>query len=250
MPLRQENAFQRHYFPEIPLNRTDGARTLRTEVPRFPAHGFVRDGGGAWSNLAQDDTLASALAHKSPAEIETQAYIRGFNKGEKAGLESARDKIDSAARILKEAVEAFRRACKRIEHDTEKEIVELALAVAERIVDYEICTNREGLVALVREALQKVANREVAVIKMNPSDIEFLDRLQLPLAGLLGNPDAARIEADEGIGIGGCLIETDGGDIDARIESKLRVVAETFRKKLGQAFPESGIAVTRGRVKA
>lgn len=248
--MNHENAFQLHYFPEIPLERTDSCHTIRKDVTPLHGHGFVRDGGGvAWSNLSKDDALPSALSRKSLDEIETQAYIRGFNKGEKAGLESAADKIESLTRLLDEAVEAFRHARNRIQIDSEQEIVELVLAVAGRIVGHEVQTNREAIVAVVREALQKVESQDTVVIKMNPADVEFLDRLRLPLANLSRNPDGLRIEADDSIGIGGCLIETDGGDIDARLESRLRIVGEAFRKKLGQGLPEHETEALRGRAK-
>ena len=151
--------------------------------------------------------------------------------------------------MLDEAVEALRHARNRIQRDTEKEIVELVLAVAGRIVGHEVQTNREAIVAVVREALQKVENQDTVVIKMNPADIDFLDRLRLPLSSLSRNPDGLRIEADDSVGIGGCLIETDGGDIDARIESRLRIVGEAFRKKLGQGLPEHETEALRGRAK-
>jgi flagellar assembly protein FliH len=248
--LNHENAFQLHYFPEIPLDRTDSGRTLRKDVTGSHGHAFVRDGGGeAWSNLSKDDALPSALSRKSLDEIETQAYIRGFNKGEKAGLESGAKKIESLRRMLDEAVEALRHARNRIQRDTEKEILELVLAVAGRIVGHEVQTNREAIVAVVREALQKVENQDTVVIKINPADIDFLDRLRLPFSGHSRNPDGYRIEADDSIGIGGCLIETDGGDIDARIESRLRIVGETFRKKLGQGIPEHETEALRIKAK-
>jgi flagellar assembly protein FliH len=246
--LNHENAFQLHYFPEIPLERTDSCRTIRQDVTRLHGRGFVRDGGGVvWSNLSKDDTMPPDLSRKSLDEIETQAYIRGFNKGEKAGFESAAEKIASLKRMLDEAVEALRHARKKIQRDTEKEILELVLAVAGRIVGHEVQTNREAVVAVVREALQRVENQDTVVIKMNPADIDFLDRLRLPLSNLSRNPDDLRIEADESVGIGGCLVETDGGDIDARIESRLRTVGEAFRKKLGQDLPEHDTEVSRGR---
>ena len=248
--MNQENAFQLHYFPEIPLERTDSSRTIQRDLTPLHGYGFVRDGGGgAWSNLPKDDTLPPALSRKSLDEIETQAYIRGFNKGEKAGFESAADKIESLRRLLDEAVEALRYARNRIQRDTEKEIVELVLAVAGRIVGHEVQTNREAIVAVVQEALRKVENQDTVVIKMNPADVDFLDRLRLPLSSLSRNPDGLRIEADESVGIGGCLIETDGGDIDARIESRLRIVGEAFRKKLGQELPEHETEASRGRAK-
>lgn len=248
--MNHENAFQLHYFPEIPLERTDSCRTIRKDVTHLHGHGFVRDGGGVvWSNLSKDDTLPPALSRKSLDEIETQAYIRGFNKGEKAGFESAAEKIESLRRMLDEAVEALRHARNRIQRDTEREILELVLAVAGRVVGHEVQTNREVIVAVVREALQKAENQETVVIKMNPADIDFLDRLRLPLSSLSQNSDGLRIEADDSVGIGGCLIETDGGDIDARIESRLRIVGEAFRKKLGQGLPEHETKASRGRTK-
>ena len=247
--MNHENAFRLHYFPEIPLDRTDSCRTIRKDVTHRHGHGFVRDGGGvAWSNLPKDDAPLPALSRTSLDEIETQAYIRGFNKGEKAGFESAADKIESLSRMLDEAVEALRHARNRIQGDTEKEIVELVLAVAGRVVGREVQTNREAIVAIVREALQTVENRDAVLIKMNPADIDFLNRLQSPLSGLSRNPDGLRIEADDSVGIGGCLVETDGGDIDARIESRLRIVEEAFREKLGQDVPGHGIEMSGDRM--
>ncbi|MEN8808979.1 MAG: hypothetical protein ABF291_15990, partial [Desulfobacterales bacterium] len=64
--MNHENAFQLHYFPEIPLDRTDSGRTIRKDYTHLHGHGFVRDGGGvAWSNLSKDDALPSALSRKS-----------------------------------------------------------------------------------------------------------------------------------------------------------------------------------------
>jgi flagellar biosynthesis/type III secretory pathway protein FliH len=42
-----------------------------------------------------------------------------------------------------------------------------------------------------------------------------------------------RFEADDHIRAGGCLIESDRGDVDARIEQRFRVVEEAFRAQWG-----------------
>ncbi|MGB8427372.1 MAG: FliH/SctL family protein [Desulfobacterales bacterium] len=251
LSLNRENAFQLHYFPEIPLDGTDSCRTARGEAVHVPSRGFVRDGGDAsWRDFAPNDTLPPGLAGQSRAEIETQAYIRGFNKGEKAGFDAAAEKIESLKALVSEAAEALRRAQLQLQREVEQEIVELALAVAGRVVGHEVKTSRDGIAAVVGEALQRVENQDAVVIKINPADIDFLDRLQLPLTGFFSNPDAVTIEADESVGAGGCVIETGGGDIDARLESRLRVVEEAFRKKLRQQPPEKDHPVSDGRVKA
>ncbi|MFZ0132724.1 MAG: FliH/SctL family protein [Desulfobacterales bacterium] len=248
--MNQENAFQRHYFPEIPLDGTDPCRTVRADAAPFHGRGFVRDGGdGAWSRLSSGDTLAAGGARQSRVEIETQAYIRGFNKGEKAGFDAAVEKIEALKDLLSGAVEALRRAQMQLQRDAEKEIVELALAVAGRVVGHEVKTNRDAVAAVVGEALQKVENQDAVVIKMNPAEIDFLDRLRLPLSSFFRNPDGVVIEADESVEAGGCVIETGGGDIDARLESRFRIVEDAFRKKLGQCPPQTDPSVPDGRLK-
>ena len=69
-------------------------------------------------------------------------------------------------------------------------------------------------------------------IKLNPADLELLADIKPQL--LSGLPEAGRaaFEADEGIARGGCLIETDGGEVDARIERQFQVVEEAFRAEL------------------
>ena len=44
-------------------------------------------------------------------------------------------------------------------------------------------------------------------------------------------------EADETILTGGCLIETNSGDIDARIDKQIEAVDEAFKSELAKTEP-------------
>jgi flagellar assembly protein FliH len=114
----------------------------------------------------------------------------------------------------------------------EREVVELALAIARQVICQEITIDREIVVCVAREALAKVEDPGRVKIKMSPSDLQFINETQSQLSNLIENIDNLTLEATESIQSGGCIIETDFGEIDARIEKQLQAVEESFRTAL------------------
>ncbi len=236
----RENTFQLHYFPEIPLHPTDHRRVIPSAAMKPFGSRFVRDSGSAAAAVSDGGIVARVGSRphghgeKSLEDIETEAYIRGFNKGEKAGFEAAGDKIASVQAMLTGAMEELGRLQQRVRHDIEKEVVELALAVAERIVRQELGANRGAIADVVREALKKVEHQQEVVVRVNPADKQFLDPSRLPATDPAGqaSPIRFRIEGDDAISRGGCFIETESGDIDARIETQLDIIRAAFTEKL------------------
>ncbi len=64
---------------------------------------------------------------------------------------------------------------------------------------------------------------------MNPADLKFINETKYQLSNLIADVNNVTIEAEENIQSGGCVIETDLGQIDARIEKQLQAVEESFR---------------------
>jgi flagellar assembly protein FliH len=64
---------------------------------------------------------------------------------------------------------------------------------------------------------------------MSPSDLQFIKETHSQLSNMIENIDNVTLEAAENIQSGGCIIETDLGEIDARIEKQLQAVEESFR---------------------
>jgi len=64
---------------------------------------------------------------------------------------------------------------------------------------------------------------------MSPSDLQFIKETRSQLSNMIENIDNITLEAAENIQSGGCIIETDLGEIDARIEKQLQAVEESFR---------------------
>lgn len=225
-PIR-ENAFTLHYFPEIPMNgsdseRSDPGRAAPFQRVSYTADGSCRAGGRGDPPLSNPELEA----------IETQAYIRGFNKGEKEGYASARNRIDKTLNQFSSALSEISRLRKQIYADTEAEIVELALSIARKIVGCEIETNPGLIAGVLTQALEKVETHQNVSVRINPKDLDFIKYSDLQVADTIESPEAIKIIEDPAISRGGCLVQTESGEIDARIEKQINVIEEAFREQL------------------
>lgn len=219
-----------YLFPELLGKKSDRALAAATPKP-----GFRRTGLGALPGACGESETGLPLQ-----DAEQQAYCRGFGDGErkghelgeKAGLESAMQKLESLLtgghKLIGELGELHRQTCR----DVEADLVQLALAVARKIVGRDVSLGPDVVTRIIREALTRVEHAGRITIKLNPADLELLADIKPQL--LSGLPEAGRaaFEPDEGIARGGCLIETDGGEVDARIERQFQVVEEAFRAEL------------------
>ncbi|MEQ1604133.1 MAG: FliH/SctL family protein [Pyrinomonadaceae bacterium] len=100
--------------------------------------------------------------------------------------------------------------------DIEHQLVELAILIAKKVVAREVTIDREIALTLVKVSLAKLHNRSVAEVHLNPEDYSFV-KDHLDKLDFRGKIDLVE---DKSISIGGCLIHTETGDIDARIESQ------------------------------
>jgi len=219
-----------YLFPELLRKKSDRALAAANPKP-----GFRRTGLGSLPGACGESEIGLPVQ-----DAEQQAYCRGFGDGERkghelgeqAGLESAMQKLESLLtgghKLLCELGELHRQTCR----DVEADLVQLALAVARKIVGRDVSLGPDAVTRIIREALTRVEHAGRITIKLNPADLELLADIKPQL--LSGLPEAGRavFEADEGIARGGCLIETDGGEVDARIERQFQVVEEAFRAEL------------------
>jgi len=166
--------------------------------------------------------------------LEEKAYLKGFEKGEKDGLESAGRRIELLLNSLKEALLGFQKAKKEILLNCERETVKLAFAIAKKIVCQEVATDKNIVLNVVKEALRKVENHKNIKIRLCPADLQFMNDVKSQIPGLMEDFDKVQFEADESIMGGGCVIDTRFGDIDARIDKQLQAVEEVFNAEINK----------------
>lgn len=104
---------------------------------------------------------------------------------------------------------------------SETEMVEFSLEIAKKIVGREVTIDREVALTLVKISLAKLHNRTFAKVLLNPEDYAYI-QAHLEKADFHGSIELVE---DRSISLGGCLIQTETGEIDARIESQFDEIA-------------------------
>ena len=108
----------------------------------------------------------------------------------------------------------------------EKSGVQVAAAIAERLIRRELAEKPEITLTLVREALELAAGSSELRIQMNPGDHQALRPQVEALIAELSPLGTAELTADPRIGAGGCRVETRFGVIDQQFEAQLARIEE------------------------
>ncbi len=157
-----------------------------------------------------------AQAEEHAAIIEQVASDKAVQKA-KAELAAENEAVFAELRMrLADTIAEVGAIGEDMTANVEEELVELAIQIAKKIVAREVTIDREVALTLVKVSLAKLHNRSIAEVHLNPEDHEFVKN-RLDQLNFRGKIDLVE---DKSIAIGGCLIHTETGDIDARIESQ------------------------------
>jgi flagellar assembly protein FliH len=178
---------------------------------------------------AEAEALVAAAQARARA-IEEAAQREGFSQGYREGLEAARAASAPGVELLGAAVRAAQEARARAVAGAEAELLALALALAERILHREVTAGPGEVAALARGLVERARERRGLVLRVHPEDYAgLLQARRTLLEGLPGEPDL-RLEADPGVGRGGCLLETPSGILDGRLESQLEEALRALKE--------------------
>jgi flagellar assembly protein FliH len=97
--------------------------------------------------------------------------------------------------------------------ETEREMVQLALTLARRIVHREVTLDPELAAALAHVALERLGATTPATIRLNPEDYTIVAQ-----DGARWGGATVTVVPDPSISRGGCLVESEFGSVDATIE--------------------------------
>ncbi len=143
--------------------------------------------------------------------VRREAYHQGLEEGRR----QAAAQWDAAQQRLARSLEEIAGCKPRLRLEAEREVVELALAIARRILRRELHIDPEAVLGLVKAAMEKANQREVTEIRVHPAHAEVV-RAHLTR---IGAPEALELVPDPTLEPGAVVLETARGLIDASIET-------------------------------
>ena len=181
--------------------------------------------------LREAKAEAKAITEKAEsdrAELEKESRGRGHEEGRREGYESGSEEVD---RLIKQLHAILSRAIEKrneIIEDSETQLINMVLLIANKVIKVISENQRNVVINNVMQALRKLKSRGDVVIRVNLADLnlttehtrDFMDRFE--------NIKSITVLEDSSVDRGGCVIETDFGQIDARISAQLKEIEDSI----------------------
>jgi len=167
-----------------------------------------------------EDMLTTA--RNEAQRIRDDAYKEGYDAGRSEAAGEIAGEAIRLLQTLKGLNVELRNEEQRMIEEIEPRLVELAVQIAEKILRHELTQDAEAVRTTVTAALNKLTERDRVTIRANPADVALLKEFKLDITESFDGVREVNVVADEDIGRGGCMVETDmlrvNGDIAAQLK--------------------------------
>ena len=163
------------------------------------------------------------------SDIEHEAWQKGYDSGRETGYQEGQGEvrrlIDRLGTILGHSVDIR----EQIIRESEKQMVELILIIARKVIKDEIVERKEVVINNIREAMSRIKERDRIDIRVNFADLELTTSHKNEIIKMMESLKKVNIYEDTRVDRGGVIIETDVGAIDARISSQITELEKAVR---------------------
>ncbi|HWB19052.1 MAG TPA: FliH/SctL family protein [Phycisphaerales bacterium] len=199
---------------------------------------------------------AQAEANRLVSSADGRGYAEGFQRGEAAGRiageQAAREEVKKAfSERLEELSEKWLAALERWEGErrdmyleAKEDVARFAVEVARKVVRRKVESDSMIVQDQVAGALSALNRPTALTIRVNPDERKVIEEVMPKLKAGLETCEHIRLVDDERVGKGGCIVQTTGGAVDARIETQMDRIAEaivtgTLNTESGEAQKDS-----------
>jgi flagellar biosynthesis/type III secretory pathway protein FliH len=185
--------------------------------------------------LAEARTAAEAAATALEAEhrrLFAEARAEGFRAGHAEGLRAAAQETAPLLEALRTAARSGEEVSALLVAGAERQVVELALEVARKVLGHRAKVEPDLVLDMARRAIERARHQEVVRLRVNPEQQAVVAAMlaRLPEGGF-------DVESDAAIDLGGCVVDTRFGLIDARLDTQVDQVGSALLA-LTAAFDE------------
>jgi len=189
-----------------------------------------RDGGESVEKFSAGPVVSEhekqELLKKAYEEGKEKGYREGFEKG----MKEAEDKIKSLIEEYKKSLSSLNSLREKIYEEAQSEMILIVKEALKKIVAAEIKSSEEFILNVIKETIKNVVETKKIVIKVSPEDYRYLTENRDKVDSSLSGKEIELVE-DPAITRGGCIIQTDMGEIDSTVETKLEEVLNILEEK-------------------
>ena len=234
--------FQYPAGPEPSVQSWDGIREVQPDgTSLFARPSEISDPGNRTDKVQNQ-------SEETLAEISRLSFESGRERGIEEGRQAERDASavkgarDEERRIkqVAELVEQFSQERNLFLQAVEHEVVELALAIAARVLRRESQMDPLLLTGAVRVALGQLSNSTQVKLRVPPSEFDLWRDAMEHIPNL---PVRPTVVVNEEMRLGDCMLEAELGSVDLGVRAQLGEIERGFFARIGP--PKQGAALDR-----
>jgi flagellar assembly protein FliH len=182
----------------------------------------------------QSEAAGESIRQAAHRQGYEKGWAEGSEKGRIAALTEARERFTREQAVLVETltslVQTFRARREELYLAARRDVVVLAIAIAARILprlaDLGEGTTAEAAVRACEEALGLIRGATEVVVRVHPADRAGVEQLAKEVQQAMDGSRGVRLVEDKAVGRGGVMVETADGEVDARVDARVRRIAD------------------------
>ncbi|MFW5745428.1 MAG: flagellar assembly protein FliH [Spirochaetota bacterium] len=165
-------------------------------------------------------------AERRAQDAEEDARRAGFEEGREKGFEEGQAEHERLVERLHVIINKAIDRRNEIIEESETQIVNLVVQIAKKVVKVISENQRNVVVNNVVQALRKLKEKTDVIIRVNIEDLEMVTSHVQDIIERVEREHHITVAEDSTVDPGGAIIETDFGEIDARIASQLQEIED------------------------
>ncbi len=201
-----------------------------TDIRPFHLRSFEEEARTREREVKARDILQEALAERDRIREEARraGFEAGLSQGREAGAKAERERVAAETKgladLLRQAAAAVEGRRAELVAEAERDLVRLAIAIAEKIVRREVEAGTPVAPEVVRRAIELMARRHEVRILLHPADVAVVEAVLPELRRQFADLGKVSIEASDGVSRGGCRVASREGAVDADLRTQLEEI--------------------------
>ncbi len=165
-------------------------------------------------------------AERRVDELREISRKEGYEAGREEGFAEGKAEVERLIEQLHSIINHAIEKRNEIIEESETQLINLVLLIARKVVKVISENQKNVVINNVIQALRKLKSRGEVIIRVNLEDVELTSEHVKDFMRMVENVKSITVVEDSSVDRGGCVIETDFGQIDARISSQLHEIEE------------------------
>lgn len=175
-----------------------------------------------------DNRAISAAVEEKIRNAKNEAYNTGYSEGIQEGRIREKQELSHTLASVEKLIKALETLKTELLERCEADILSLSMAVAEKVIHKEISINRDVIVAVLKDTIRQIKDKEGLRIRLNPDDYNYITEIKPDFLNNYNDMNNVRFEVDGQIQRGGAVVETNFGEMDAQLNHQLQRIKESL----------------------